>query len=188
MRETHIRALTSELNIAAGESFILYLGSANPEFPYVINNFPILPVLSYVRDLGYNLAPDLKHGIHCKLLFSRAMARAFMLFRRLRSNDVSILLKTYTTYIRPLLESNTAVFNPYLKRDIKLLERVQNYCTRKIIYRCFPDFRYPATMPDSTYRNRLLGLQSLALRRKLYGLTLCFKIMNNMTAIDPHHG
>jgi len=36
-----------------------------------------------------------------------------------------ILLKTFTTYVRPKLEHNTAIWSPYFKKDITLLKTVQ---------------------------------------------------------------
>lgn len=41
----------------------------------------------------------------------------------------------YKTYVGPLVENETSVFSPYNKKDIFLIEKVQNYCTRKLVIR-----------------------------------------------------
>ena len=81
-------------------------------------------ILKGTRDLGYNVTPDLKQEVHCKMLFSKAMARTFVVFKRLCTDNVSNLLKAGTTTFHPLLELITVVLNRYPQRDIKLLERV----------------------------------------------------------------
>ena len=176
---------TWQLKVAAEKCVTLYLGNQNPHHRYELNNETMSEVVTSVRDLGFITTPDLKTSTHCRYLYKKAMAKAFMFLRRIQSKNVVVLLKVYTTYIRPILESIVAVYNPYLKRDIKLLEKIQNYFTRNVFYRCYPDPGYPATMPSADYRNQRLGLPSLKMRRDDYDLLMCFKIFKGFTKIRP---
>ena len=84
---------------------------------------------------------------------------------------MSLLVRLYKVYVRPLLESNTQVWNPWFHKDIQCIERVQRFFTRAILKR--------AGIP---YDDRLanLGLQSLEYRRVFYDLVMCYKIYNNL--------
>ena len=53
----------------------------------------------------------------------------------LGSKDVSVLVRLYKVYVRPLLESSIQVWNPWLHKDIKCIERVQRFFTRAIYKR-----------------------------------------------------
>ena len=77
-------------------------------------------------------------------------------------------------YVRPLLESNTQVWNPWFHKDIQCIERVQRFFTHAILKR--------AGIPYMDYDDRLanLGLQSLEYRRVFYDLVMCYKIYNNL--------
>ena len=83
-------------------------------------------------------------------------------------------LTTIKMYVRPLLESNTQVWNPWFHKDIQCIERVQRFFTRAILKR--------AGIPYMDYDDRLanLGLQSLEYRRVFYDLVMCYKIYNNL--------
>ena len=64
--------------------------------------------------------------------------------------------------------------------------RFYEHCSGMIVYRPDPDSGYPATLPNKKDRNARLGLQSLSYKRKLYGLALCFTIVNMMTKMKPN--
>ena len=52
------------------------------------------------------------------------------------SRDISMLLRAYTTYVRPLLEYNTVLWFPSLKCDVTAVEKVQRRFTKHL-----PGFR-----------------------------------------------
>ncbi|GMT09751.1 hypothetical protein PFISCL1PPCAC_1048, partial [Pristionchus fissidentatus] len=101
---------------------------------------------------------------HCENAIAlKGTTACHIILRALRTNNVEILIKAYSIYIRPILESASMVFNPYLKRDKEVLEKVQNYFTRRLFIRCYNSSWQ--TMPSSTTRNKKLGLLSLEKRR-----------------------
>ena len=77
----------------------------------------------------------------------------------------------FTTYVRPLLESNTYVWSPHLLRDIDALEAVQKRFTINI-----------PQLAEKTYLERLqhLGLTSLEERCIIFDLTLVYKMFHGL--------
>ena len=111
-----------------------------------------------------------KPGIHCSSIAAKAYSRCSLLLKGFHTSDVSILLPVFKTYVRPLLEFNTPVWNPWLFKDIEHIEGVQRYFTRKIYKR--------ARLPHMDYASRLanLHLSSLEYRRVYFDLTMCYKL------------
>ena len=112
--------------------------------------------------------------MHCSNIAAMAFNRCCLLLKCFHLNDVSLLVRLYKVYVRPLLESNTQVWNPWFHKDIQCIERVQRFFTHAIIKR--------AGIPYMDYDDRLanLGLQSLEYRRVFYDLIMCYKIYNNL--------
>ena len=61
-----------------------------------------------------------------------------LLYRRFyRYSSTSTLTKLYVTYIRPLFEYAAAVWDPYLIKDINLLEKTQ-ICAKSLCQELVP--------------------------------------------------
>ncbi len=125
-----------QLRIAAKKSAVLHIGINNPALSYSLNDNSLDDVLEF-RDLGVTVSNDLKFSSHCHTVSARAMQRLGIIFRSFCTRDHRILVKAFTTYVRPLLESFTVVWAPYLKKDIECLERVQHNFTWRVYRRCF---------------------------------------------------
>jgi len=82
-----------------------------------------------------------------------------------------MLLRAYTTYVRPILEFNTVVWSPSLKSDISRIEKVQRKFTKRL-----PGYG------DLSYveRRAKLNIKTLELRRLHYDLVMCYKIVFNI--------
>ena len=87
--------------------------------------------VSYLRDLGVFVSSDLKPGIHCSSIAAKAYSRCSLLLRGFQTSDVIILLRVFKTYVKPLLESNTPVWNPWLFYT-EHIEGVQCYNTSNL--------------------------------------------------------
>ena len=87
------------------------------------------------------------------------------------SRDIVMLLRAYTTYVRPLLEFNMIVWSPLLKCDISSVEKVQRKFTKRL-----PGYG------DLSYveRRAKLNLKTSELRRLRYDLVMCYKIVFNI--------
>ena len=162
---------TWQLTVAYSKCSVISFGSHGyePVSPYSLSGIP-LQFVSSIRDLGVCLNSDLTPSMHCSNIATMAFNRSYLLLKCFHSNDVSLLVRLYKVYVRPLLESNTQVWNPWFHKDIQCIERVQRFFTRAIIKR--------AGIPYMDYDDHLanLGLQSLEYRRVFYDLVMCYKI------------
>ena len=84
------------------------------------------------------------------------------------SKNVKLLVKAYTTYVRPLLEYCSIIWSPYLLQDINLIEKVQKRFTKRI-----------CKNRKASYFERLkfFDLESLEERRIKADLLETFKFM-----------
>ena len=89
--------------------------------------------------------------------------------------DSDIFLKTYKTFVRPILEYCQEVWSPFLQKDITDIENVQRRATKII-----PGFS------EMTYEERLdkLKLFKLEDRRQRGDLIFLYKIFHRLVDID----
>jgi len=112
---------------------------------------------------------------HIAKITATAHQRVNLIVRSFTSRDVSMLLRAYTTYVRPLLEYNTVIWSPSLKSDVTAVEKVQRRFTKRL-----PGFR------NLSYAERRskLNLTTLELRRLHNDLVMCYKIMFNIIRLE----
>ena len=168
---------TWQLSVAFNKCSVLSLGYNNQRNDYHFENI-LLENVDSVVDLGIVISRDLKSSQYCRLISARALARCAVMFRAFKTTNKDILLKAYTTYVRPLVEYETSVWSPYLKGDIRAVERVQRTFTRRLFERC--------NLPRAEYRDRLshLGLETLESRRVKFDLINTFKIIRGHVGVD----
>jgi len=84
------------------------------------------------------------------------------------NRDIMLLLRAYTTYVRPIVEHDPVVSSPYTVKDIDTVESVQRRFTKRL-----PGYNSLA------YSERLkrANLLSLELRRLHFDLVWCYKIL-----------
>ena len=104
-------------------------------FPQYTLGDSILLRVNRVTDLGVVFASDLKPSVQCSHIAAKAFGRLSLLMKDFLTSDVSILILAYKIYVRPILEYNSPVWNPWLISDIKCVERVQRYFTRALCKR-----------------------------------------------------
>ena len=103
---------------------------------------------------------------------------AYQILSAFSSKNVWTLLKAFITYVRPKLEYNSPVWNPYPKKDTLLLESVQKKFTRNVFLRCNIPFRSDADRLDK------LGIKSLEYRRLQFDIILMFKIYHKLSDLQ----
>ena len=142
---------------------------------YFINNVS-LRSQSDANDLGISMSHDLSFKTHISNIVAKAYCRQSVLFRGFATRDLSFMRKAFITYIRPLLEYNSSIWNPSEIYLIDLIENIQREFSRRI-----------PSLSDLSYRDRLekLNLEPLELRRLRYDLGLYFKVLNNLTPLNP---
>jgi len=128
--------------------------------------------------LGITIVKNLSFSEHIAKITRKAHQRANLIHRCFISKNINLLVRAFKTYVRPLLEYNSPVWSPPLKKDIILVESVQRRFTKRI-----PGL---ATM---TYHSRLklLNLESLEVRRLRSDLAFAYKILFSVVCINSEH-
>ena len=142
-------------------------------FDYSINSVPLVRVTEII-DLGIKFSNDLTFSSHIDDICCKARQRASIILNCFRSKDPATLLKAFITFVRPILEYCSNLWNPYKKSDIDKIESVQRRFTKRL--NNMHDLQY-------TKRLELLGLDSLETRRLKADLYMYFKIIKNLTDI-----
>jgi len=57
--------------------------------------------------------------------------RAKLILKCFQTRDASILMKAFVTFVRPILEYASFVWNPHYKHEIDKVEAVQRKFTKK---------------------------------------------------------
>jgi hypothetical protein len=156
-----------QLAISIEKCNVLNIGPPAVNVNYQINGY-VLPFVTSCRDLGVLVTNDLCPSLHVTEIARKGHQRANMILRCFVTRDTALLVRTFTTYVRPLLEYNSVTWSPYLKRDIEMIEKVQRRFTKRL--------KGLATL---TYDQRLdhLNLPSLELRRLHIDLAWCYNIV-----------
>ena len=111
-------------------------------------------------------------------IVSKAKARCSLLLKCFVTCNAGTFVKAFKVYARPLLEYNCALWSPYFKNDINLVEGVQRYFTRCVYHRL--------SLPIVPYDERLatLGLSRLETRRIICDLMETFKLCKGYSSPD----
>jgi hypothetical protein len=166
-----------QLSININKCSVLSICSAASKtyFEYCIGGIPIPRQNSNV-DLGVTITDELTFEAHINCIISKARQRLSAIFRGFLSRNVHIMRRAFITYVRPILEYNSVVWNPCAIHLIDSLENVQRNFTKRL-----------PTLKHLTYFERLasLGLEPLGLRRLRFDSIYYFKIFNHLTPLDP---
>ena len=127
----------------------------------------ILENIKSERDLGVQLQDNLKWNNQ----ISTSVLKANFVLGRLKKSfekwDTRTFKVLFTSYVRPIIEYGSTIWNPYRKQDIRQIENVQRRATKLV-----PAIR------NKSYEDRLeiLGLTTLEERRKRGDPIQYFKI------------
>jgi len=111
-----------QLSVSVSKCNILNIGPSNCKADYYINGTKI-PQTFTSRDLGIKIASDLLPMEHINEIVLRAHQRANLIIRCFTSGDINLLVKAFIVYVRPILEYNSIIWSPYLKKDIDAIEK-----------------------------------------------------------------
>jgi hypothetical protein len=130
----------------------------------------MLPRVATVLDLGINFNSRLNFSNHISIIIAQAKQRLFLLKKSFLSKNPKILILGFKTYVIPILEYCSPVWNPHTLADIHRLESVQRMFTKKLLG--FHGLNYPARLEKA-------GLCTLELRRLRADLCLCYNILHS---------
>lgn len=145
----------------------MHIGRDNPRKDYTIGR-TILQTISEERDLGIYITEDLKPSLQCVKAAKKASSALGIIKRSFTNFDTPSFALVYKTYVRCHMEYCVQAWNPYYKKDIEVLEKIQKRATKLV-----PELR------NLSYCERLkrLKLTSLTDRRKRGDLIEAYKII-----------
>jgi ribonuclease P/MRP protein subunit RPP40 len=153
---------------------VMHLGKNNRNFEYKMGE-KILKTSEQEKDLGVIMHSNGKTSEQCGQAVKKANAVLGMIKRNITFKSKDNIVRLYKSLVRPRLEYCVQVWNPYLRKDVDKLERVQRRATKLIEgYRHF------------SYEDRLskTGLISLEQRRVRGDLIQVFKMINAFDDVD----
>ena len=148
--------------------------SRNPKFirnnPLTISTVPIQTV-SEEKDLGINIDNRLSFESHILKITKKAHQIMGIIRRTFQNLEPDVFLPLYKSLVRSHLEYGHAIWNPYLLKHIRHIEKVQRYATR-----CINGFKH------LSYPERLskLKLPTLRFRRLRGDVIEVYKLLNGL--------
>ena len=130
------------------------------------------------RDIGMILRDDLKVTQHIGTIAAKANRMLGLILNTFSYLDLNSFRQLYCTFVRSQLEFAMSAWNPYLIKDIDILELVQRRATKKA-----PGLR------NVIYEERLkiLNLTTLKERRIRGDLIQQFKIIHGFDIVNWHN-
>lgn len=170
-------SLTWGLVISTQKCFIMHCGPRNPKVTYNLED-NIIPTTSLVKDLGITFQEDITFSKHIELTSLKSQKCINMIFRAFKTKSIEVLLRIYTTYIRPLIEYGSEVWSPVTIGLVNCIEKVQRSFTRRLLQR--------AGLPKMSYVARLnfLSISSLEYRRNVADLVFIHKCLHGNIQVD----
>ena len=168
-----------QLKLSLPKCEVLHLGHGNQRYVYRLGNADLRATES-IRDLGVQVSTDLKYHRHIDNICAKARSRIYLLFRVFKTKCEKALIKGYCTYVRPILEYCSPVWNPSYLGDLDKLEKIQKLFTRRLYYRINPRYERPVY---SVRLNRY-GLETLEERRLRADLKFYYSIYRNQSVLN----
>jgi hypothetical protein len=140
-----------------------------------------------IKDLGFLICPNLSFSLHVSSIVAKAKSKVDFIFRAIKSKNIDTLTLAFQTYVLPILESGSPVFNCIDTRDSRRLDSCQRYFTRRLFQRC------GLKRISASERAEFLDLPSLSSRRLV--ADLCFiharqsnrLVCNAIPLLQPTH-
>ena len=159
-----------------GKCKCLHTGSGNTGVNYEMGG-TILSKTVKEKDLGVTMNANMKVSEQCRIAASKGNQVLGMIRRNITYKEKSLIIPLYKAIVRPHLEYCIQAWNPHLRKDVDMLEKIQRRATKLI-----PGLR------DLTYEERLneCGLTTLETRRLRGDQIEVFKILNGYENIDSN--
>ena len=174
----HEWATEWKLTIQPTKSEYISLLHKTNTLPNFYLNKTSIPYKDSVKDLGVVLRDDLKWSSHIQHVSGKTVGLAFSLLRSFQTPYPSFYINLFKTYVRPIIEYNSTIWNPTLISETRAIEKIQRKFTK---YLC-----KKLNIGYSDYFNRLhiLNLETLEERRIKTDLINLYKILNDLVEID----
>ena len=140
----------------------------------------ILETVDSAKYLGVVVSDDLQWHKQVCAVAKKANSALHLIARKLHDCPRATRALAYTTLVRPKMEYCASVWDPHLKGDVEILERINRRAARMVFNK---GCREQGVSVSSLLIN--LGWESLAERREKQRLTMIFKITNGLVAVPP---
>lgn len=170
-----------QLPISLEKSNVLYLGNKNPKHAYKLGAHNLQDVGYSCKDLGVYISSDLSWNIQCANTVSKASKVANLIHRCFISKNIDLKVRAFKTYVRPILEYATPVWNPHSKFNIESIEKIQRKFTKRL---------FKGISTSLSYEDRLkqLSLETLESRRRYFDAVYAYKIIRcNLLNFDDFY-
>ena len=153
---------------------VLHIGNA----PY-IGNYRLdgiqLEIVEDIRDLGIQIDSKLKFHTHTDIVTKKAYRVLGLISKSFECKDSDVIVKLYTTLVRPIIEYNNILWGSSYILDNQKLEKVQRRATRMI-----------SSITHLPYLDRLrhLNLPSLQHRRRRGDLIYLYQLLKGTYDIN----
>ena len=141
---------------------------------YIMHN-QILEVVDSAKYLGVHIHKKLSWNVHVNHTIKKANKTRCFLQRNLKSCSSEVKLQCYKTYVRPILEYASVVWDPHTTTNVDKLEMAQRKAARFI----HNDWRYTSS-PTVMLQN--LNLKPLWQRRRENKVKYMHKILHGSVA------
>ncbi len=149
-------------------------GSRNGAAGYKMSGMELKETLEE-KDLGVWVDNTIKSTCHVNHAVSKANQILGLIRRTFTYLDTALMKQLFTSIVRPHLEYANVVWQPYLKRDIELLERVQHRATKMV-----------PGLAKLSYEERLkrMDLPTLVFRRARGDAIEAYKYLHGKYCVD----
>ena len=149
-------------------------GKTNGVTTYILSD-TLLEISSLQKDLGVYIDSDLTFANHIEYIITKARRLCGWVLRVFQTRKISVMLTVYKGVIRPILEYASVIWNPNALGQIRRLEKVQKWYTKRI-----------AGLHSLSYNERLqvLQLETLLSRRRYFDLLHVYKVLGNSRVRD----
>jgi len=110
---------------------VLHIGKTNPHTVYTLMDKNITEI-DEEKDLGVFFNSAFKPTLNCNRVSKSANKTIGLIKRCIINRSAEGMMTLYKTLVRPKLDYCIPVCRPYLKKDIKVLEKVQKRFTKLI--------------------------------------------------------
>jgi hypothetical protein len=164
----------NKMKFTVKKTIHLNIGKSKNNFSYKLNG-EYISTSETVRDLGITVDSKLSFEPHINKIVKAANFRQYNLFRILpKKLTPELKILAFKTYVRPILEYTTEVYNPYKISLKKRMEKPQRTFTKKVMK------NLKKGKVEYTDRIKICALDTLELRRSRTDLLTTFKIINKL--------
>ena len=173
-----------QLQVAEHKCFVLTIGNITPT-TYHLKGVQLLNVNEY-RDLGVIVDDKCLFKQHISSICRKAYDTINVIFRCFHTANIDALIKVYKSFVHPVLEYCSTVWNPYIpaRHYLGMTDQLENvrFFTRRVYYCCQLEIIHG-------YIQRLvyLKLESLELRRIYNDLVMVYNILHGHVNVSENN-